>query len=123
MYPQRWAEHAFCICLEEEESVMSQCSSFHTGRLLWRKQDVAWGPVLLSQGGEWARSMLPREARLWPLIIAPPAVGKHLLIRLQHSNADDIVYGTVDAGDHPRLSHGDARCISSKVASSSFRVA
>lgn len=37
-------------------------------------QEAAWGPVLLSQGGEWARSMPKTD--LWPLIVAPPAIGQ-----------------------------------------------
>ena len=36
-------------------------------------QDVAWGGVLLSHGGSWARS-LPK-ADLWPLVVLPPIVG------------------------------------------------
>jgi len=54
-------------------------------------QDLAWGPVLLSQGGEWARSMLPREAHLWPLIIAPPAIGGMIVAGLQ------LTFGEFDA--------------------------
>ena len=38
-----------------------------------RVQDVAWGGVLLSHGGSWARS-LPK-ADLWPLVVLPPIVG------------------------------------------------
>ena len=37
-------------------------------------QDVAWGGVLLSHGGSWARS-LPK-ADLWPLVVLPPIVGE-----------------------------------------------
>lgn len=38
-------------------------------------QNVAWGNVLLSQGGGWARTMEPRQPGLWKLIILPPAIG------------------------------------------------
>ena len=36
-------------------------------------QDVAWGGLLLSRGGSWARS-LPK-ADLWPLVVLPPILG------------------------------------------------
>ena len=36
-------------------------------------QDLAWGGVLLSHGGSWARS-LPK-ADLWPLVVLPPILG------------------------------------------------
>ncbi len=39
-------------------------------------QEMAWGPVILSQGGEWAREM--PKTNLWPLIVAPPVLGRTL---------------------------------------------
>ncbi len=49
-------------------------------------QDVAWGGVLLSHGGSWARS-LPK-ADLWPLVVLPPILGA-----LSHSHAFHLPAG------------------------------
>jgi hypothetical protein len=50
---------------------------------------ITWCGLIL-QGGEWARSM-PKDS-LWPLIIAPPAIG----------DMSDVVSGRPDAWMHHR---------------------